>query len=505
MGPHWLSILPPLLIFSVACITQQVIISFLIGIISAALIAHHGNFFYAFDAVQRKIFFYFSDLDTIFLHAFLLSVGILISFFSLTRARYQEKTKKISALTARAVEAFAFIIAPLFCIDDYLGLLTIGFIMKEMVRFVAISKERLAFFVQSLGAPLVILVPISSWAAAIISQLEQAGIKETVPNSIIAGQDPLFLYVQSIPYIFYSFFLLLSLFFLVFTQITLERPHNQHFFVNKENIHTAHLSTEQLRVIFFSVSFLITSVFLWLLLAGGFPHTGILDALRANTSSFRILFYCTSIVLLLNMIKEWAQYRFFWHEIPIVFQQGFLLMRQSMLIIFISAIFGQFTRYDLQTGAFLAPFIFNHASCSLLPLITFLSSFTVTLFIGNGWGTFALFIPLIVPLVQSQNPAVQLSLFPQLLGALFSGGVCGNQLSPFAETTNMTSFSMHISPFQHAKTQAIYVLPALTATIIAYFCLGWDIFVPYAFLKIISLGALTILLMIVGINYVLKK
>jgi len=505
MGPSWLSVLPPLTIFLIACITRNVVFSFFIGILFASCISNQWNISNSFGSIQNKVIDYITDTDTIFLHLFLLGIGILISFFSLTRARYQEKhTKTKNRLSAQHIEYMAFFLAPLFCIDDYLGILTLGFIMKEMVQNYAISKERLAFMLQSLGAPLVILIPISSWAAAITSQLEQAGVQSTITNTTTVACDPFFLYIQSIPYTFYSFFLLFSILFLIWSQIALERQTDQHFFENK-NTHGAHISFEQLRDIFFSVAFLVSSVIIGLLVSGGFPQKSVLEAFRSNTSSFMILFASTWCILIFNILNSFFNRRFFLYEVATIFRHGFILMRQSILIIFFSAIFGQFVRSDLQTGTFLAPFIFGHTATHFLPLMTFLSSLLVTLFIGNGWATFALFIPLIIPVSQSLGTVTQMALLPQLLGALFSGGVCGNQLSPFAETTNMTSYTMHMSPFQHAKTQAIYIIPTLCTTIAMYAFIGTFAFTGYRFFKIVGSGILVSITTSLVIHRLLKR
>jgi Na+/H+ antiporter NhaC len=494
MGQSWISIIPPVILFITACFSRNILLSFCLSILTAALLKTNGAVFDATKLLVQRISIYIFDLDTLCLHLFLLGIGVLITFFSITRTRYGRTEKSIlhRFSRARTVEYVALIVAPLFCIDDYLSILTLGFLMKQLAEAARISRERLAFIVQSLGGPFVILAPISSWAAAITSQFDQAGVQAIATDTTTILCDPLFLYVQSIPYIFYSLFLLFSLFFLINRQIILEKKSEQHL-LTQQGKTVQQFSLTQLTDIFFAIAFLITSVLIGLLYSGGFPTKGMLEALKTNSSSFLVL--CVSLwgVVVVTILRGIFAERVFFSDFVPFIRGGIQLMYQSMAIVALASIFGAFIRYDLKTGDFLAALCLQNIAAHSLPFVTFISSLLITFATGSAWGTYALMIPLLIPIILSvseiQAPATELlPLFHTVFGALFSAGVCGNHLSPFAETTTMAASAFEISAMRHATTQFIYAIPTICATVVAYAVIGLPFFATYTFVKIFALG-----------------
>ena len=149
-------------------------------------------------------------------------------------------------------------------------------------------------------------------------------------------------------------------------------------------------------------------------------------------------------------------------------------------MVILAAILGGFLRSDLHTGSYIAHVLLGKAPLFLIPAILFITSLLITLTTGSAWGTFSLLIPIttemLITLLQLQTPVMfdSIAIFLPTLGALLSGAACGDHISPFSETTVMTSASAEIPSLTHARTQFSYVLPVLCGTLIAFVIAGYS-------------------------------
>jgi Na+/H+ antiporter NhaC len=165
-------------------------------------------------------------------------------------------------------------------------------------------------------------------------------------------------------------------------------------------------------------------------------------------------------------------------QVPAIVWAGARLMQSSIIMVMCASILGSFLRLNLYTGDYVAYLLFGTTPLCLIPVLLFVVSLTITLTTGSAWGTFSILIPIAtqmlisflhleVPVALDQMPI----LFPAL-GAVLSGAVCGNHISPFAETTVMTATSVGIAPLDHARTQLGYILPVIIATFFAFVVVG---------------------------------
>ncbi len=157
---------------------------------------------------------------------------------------------------------------------------------------------------------------------------------------------------------------------------------------------------------------------------------------------------------------------------------GFVVMYGAILMVILASILGTFLRQDLMTGTYLAYLFLGSIPYFLLPVMIFITSLVITLATGSAWGTFALMLPITVQMLISLfkltppvDPEAITILFPAL-GAIFSGAVCGDHISPFSETTVMTATSTGTTPLEHAYTQLPYAFPALISTLFAFVVAG---------------------------------
>src|SRR6266404_5170361 len=164
----WVCLLPPLVVIGVVCVTQQLNISLAVGIVIAALIATQGQVIPALMLCGQKGIAHFSDSDNIYLYCLLIVISSLITLLTVTGSAAGCATvigKKMR--TKKSVEMSAILLSFLLSIDDYLSILTVGFVMKPIADKLAVARTKIAYIVHALAGPLVIIMPISTWAAVI--------------------------------------------------------------------------------------------------------------------------------------------------------------------------------------------------------------------------------------------------------------------------------------------------------------------------------------------------
>lgn len=243
MYVSWLSMLPPIIVIILMLFTQRLNFSLIIAIITAALIATQGNISSTLFLIKEKIIEHFSHADMILLYLFLVIISSLIVLITSTggaSACARIIGKKIK--TARGGEIASILLAFLMSLDDYLSILTVGFVMRPIADTVFLARTKLAYIVHALAGPLVIIIPISTWAAAILSQLEVAGINNGHNSKIFA--DAFYVYIKTIPFVFYSIFTVMAVWLVVVTRIKIGQIGKQEEFLKEYNSATISYSKD---------------------------------------------------------------------------------------------------------------------------------------------------------------------------------------------------------------------------------------------------------------------
>ncbi len=205
--------------------------------------------------------------------------------------------------------------------------------------------------------------------------------------------------------------------------------------------------------------------------------------------------------------------RLTWDKYPALIKGGWSLMAGSIAILFLAWTFSTMLKDDLQTGHYIAQLLVGSVSAALLPAMFFLAALITAIATGSSWGTFAVLIPLAIPMLAEffhvAIPAAPESiplLYP-VIGAILAGGVAGDHVSPIAATTVMSATSAGCYLDDHVYTQLPYALPALIASTIAYLLVG--ILAPHGFwfAALISLvvGLFIALASLYLINYWYRK
>ena len=479
MNVSWLSLLPPIIVIIAVFFTHNLNLSLVLGSIIAALLVTHMNVFAAFALCTEKIMSHVSDIDNIYLYLLLIAISSLITLLTVTGSAAGCALiigKKIK--TKRGVETSTILLSMLLSLDDYLSILTVGFVMRPIADRLAVARTKLAYIVHALAGPLVIIMPISTWAAAVLAQLDNAGLQT----------DSFYVYIKTIPFIFYSLLAVCSVWFVVRRRISFGLiAHDEHnaraIIADDYEKKSAGLSAKHSLIeLFMPIGILLSAIFIGILYAGNYHLLGggnsFADAFRNNDKTF-LVFLCAALMAfvssaLLLICKKMIAF----HQIPRVLYEGFVLMRSSIMMVMLAAILGSFLRLDLHTGSYLASLFLNALPLYLIPVILFIVSLIITLTTGSAWGTFSLLIPITIQMLASLmqlDSSVMLDQIPLLypsLGAVLSGAACGNHISPFAETTVMTATATGIESFEHARTQIAYALPVVFGTLVSFIVSG---------------------------------
>ncbi len=495
MQNTWLSLLPPLIVLVCAFITRRLHLSLAIGLITGCLIAASFSLPKFIQLITHRMYLQISDIDTLYTYSFLILISITIILISRTggiNAFAQVITQRLN--NTKKVETASLLLSFMLFIDDYLSNLTVGYIMRPLTNRFNIPRAKLAFLVHSLSGPLVILVPISSWVAMITSQLDQTGIAPQAISTTRIIADPFFIYVQSIPFIFYSFFIILSVWFIVQKRISFGPMHTHEqiaqttgnlFGGKKPPIHrledVPHAQGTIADLVVPLIT-LISCVVIGIPYAGGYYLLGgnrtLIEAFKKNDQTFFVLFAAGCITLGISLILALTRRMIAVREMPRIVINGITLMIPAILMLFLASTLGTVLRLDLLTGNYLAEQLLGSFNIMLLPVMFFIISAITATITGSSWGTIALMLPIAIPMLTSllaiplpTTPNNLLLLFPSL-GAIFSGAVCGDHISPISETTIMASTSSGCYPIDHAQTQFPYAAPALICSGLAFLVSG---------------------------------
>jgi tetracycline resistance efflux pump len=529
MQHNVLVLLPPVVVLICAFATKRLNLSLIIGLILAALIAASCAPIPAAKLLGIRLWEQATDADTLYNFAFLLVLGVIITILSYTggaAAFAGILTKRIGS--AKGAETSSFFLSITLFIDDYLSGLTVGHVMHHLTDRFRIPRVKLAFLLRAMTGPLIILAPISSWIAMITSQIGSAGVSNTSATAPITA-DPFSLFVASIPFIMYSLVLIPSVFYIIQARISYGPIHTQekiahetgNLFGGKEPTHVqaivAENASHSIADLLVPLATLIGGFFAGILYFGGFHLFGgtktFLEVFKSDMETAYILFMVGLITLVITFIFSLMRHKITVAAIPQLVKEGVMSMYSSIVMLYLAITLGILLRKDLETGQYLANLLVGSISEMFLPLMFFGIAFAIGLAIGSAWGTITLMLPIAIPMVlqfanlpMPVNPEQLMMLLP-VLGAIFSGAVAGNHLSPIADMTVLITSSSGAYPMDHLQTQIPYVVPALIGTACAFLLMG--MFASSAWtLKIllpVTVGFLVSVVLLYLCNRLLKK
>ena len=487
------AVFPPILTIILALATKEVYMSLLIGIFSGAMLFSGGNVLEAiltvFAIMEEKVG------GNVNILVFLVILGILVA--AITRsgatAAYGEwagrqiKDKKSALLLTALLGIVIFI-------DDYFNCLTVGTVMRPITDKFRISRAKVAFIIDATAAPVCILAPVSSWAAAVGSSLPE--------NS---GIDGFGLFLQTIPINLYAILMMCFMFFIAWTgrdfgtmgQVV--RANRENFVIDQEY---ADMDTDKpvrqgsIADLLLPILVLIVACVFGMLYTGGITEgKSVADAFADCDSSKAlalggfIAFVFTALLYLPRRVMPFT-------EFCECFTAGFKAMVPAIFILCLAwTMSGIVSDKYLNLGGYVGHIVSGSASLGLfLPAIFVVVAGFLAFSTGTSWGTFGILIPIAVAVI-GMNDYQGLVL---AVAAVLSGAVAGDHASPISDTTILASAGAQCHHIDHVSTQIPYVLLVCACSLVGYLVDG---FTQSGFL---GLGAGLVCLAIAGAIIIAK-
>ncbi len=450
------ALVPPLVAIILALITKEVYSSLFIGILLGGMLAADWNPVKAFDGVLNDgIIAAVSGTAGIFI--FLVVLGALVALInkaggSAAFGRWAQKNIKSKVGASLAT----FVLGILIFIDDYFNCLTVGSVMLPVTDRHKISRAKLAFLIDATAAPICMIAPISSWAAAVSGSVEGTALEN----------EGFSLFLQAIPYNFYSLLMIVFVVALIFMKFDFG-PMKKHelnalkgdlFTSGKDNVESAEVEESNPKGRIFDllipIIVLVALSVLGLLYVGGlFAGESFINAF-GNTDATVGLPFGAIIALIFTIIYLMARRVISFKDAMDSIPKGFKAMVPAILILTFATALKNMTGLlgadvyvkDLMTSA--APGLAN-----FLPAIIFLVACILAFSTGTSWGTFGILIPIVLNIFEPTDPYLIIG-----ISACLAGAVCGDHCSPISDTTIMSSAGSRSNHVNHVSTQLPYAL-----------------------------------------------
>ena len=456
-GTLW-AVLPPIIAIVMALLTKEVYTSLFLGVIIGCLMFTGFNPIAAIETCFEIMTGAIGDNAYILI--FLVLLGIVVSLITKSgaSAAYGEwasekiKSRRASLLATSALGCLIFV-------DDYFNCLTVGTVMKPVTDKYNVSRAKLAYIIDATAAPVCILAPISSWAAAVSSSLPEN-----------CGIDGFALFLTTIPFNFYALFTLMFIVWIMWL--------DKDFFAMKKYEERVAVEGEKIigedmeivgngKVIdlFFPILTLIILCMTAMLYTGGILEgANIIDAF-ANCAAAESLVLGTFIALVLTFVFYVPRKILTFTQFADSIVEGMKSMCSAVIILCLAwSLSGICSADYLALGAYVSGFVKNAgALVNLMPLIFFWVSLGLSFATGTSWGSFGILIPIVVAIFPTEGAMLSMT-----VAACLAGSVAGDHMSPISDTTILSSAGAQCEHINHVSTQIPYAMCVVTIGSIAY-------------------------------------
>ena len=465
------ALLPPLVAIILALITKEVYSSLFVGIVVGALLysgfKFEGTVTQIFEGGIIKVL---SDSYNVGILIFLVILGSVVCMMNKaggSAAFGRWASKKIH--TRVGAELAAIILGVLIFIDDYFNCLTVGSVMRPVTDRHHVSRAKFAYLIDATAAPVCIIAPISSWAAAV--------------SGFVEGQDGLAIFVRTIPYNFYAILTIVMMVGMVLmkTEFGAMRTHEINAlngdlyttsarpYENATDDETPNPRGKVIDLVIPIVVLVICCVISMIYTGGFFSGTDFVTAFSQSDAStglamgsafglvFAIIFY---------MIRRVINFRDCMGCIP----EGFKAMVPAIMILTFAWTLKAMTD-SLGAAVFVEEAMRSVAGGIevILPAIIFLVGCGLAFATGTSWGTFGILIPIVVAVFEKSSPEMMII----SMSACMAGAVCGDHCSPISDTTIMASAGAQCDHVTHVSTQLPYAILAAAVSFVTYIVAGF--------------------------------
>jgi len=468
------ALVPPLVAIALALITKEAYSSLFVGVVLGAIMASGCSFMGTVDNVAIEgLSTSVSDNAGIFL--FLVFLGIVVALVNksgASRAFGEWAQKNIKTKTGAMLATFA--LGVLIFIDDYFNCLTVGSVMSPVTDSKKISRVKLAYLIDATAAPICMIAPISSWAAAVSGCVE---------SETYSGIE---LFIRAIPYNFYSILTLVFVITLAILNFDYGKMAEFEIKAEKEgNLGALTLSDEEERTLrvdgpenphhgklmdLVIPILILIGCCVWGLLNNGYQAIegqGSFIEAFSNTDAYVGLPWGSLIALVVIILYLIVRKVLSFEEAMECVPKGFIAMVPAITILTLATSLKTMTN-ALDAKGFVGAAMANAQGLQwLLPAIVFVVACLVAFATGTSWGTFGI----LIPIVSSIFPETS-SLFFVGISACLAGAVCGDHCSPISDTTIMSSAGAHCNHINHVETQLPYAITVACISFVAYIVAG---------------------------------
>lgn len=469
-----ISLLPPVVAIVLALITKEVYSSLFIGIITGALLYSDFNLELAINTMffneDGGMITKLADSWNAGILVFLVLLGILVALMNHaggSAAFGNWASKRIK--TRIGAQIATIFLGVLIFVDDYFNCLTVGSVMRPVTDRHKVSRAKLAYLIDATAAPVCIIAPISSWAAAVTSSVPE--------DADINGFQT---FIKTIPYNYYAILTLVMLFVLVIRRIDYG-PMRKHelnaykgdlFTTGDENIkdeNARKISTKGKVIdLVLPVLVLITACIMAMVYTGGIldgeSFVNAFSGADASTALVMGGIIAVIFTFFFYLLRDVITFNDFMECVP----AGFKAMISPILILTMAWTLSGMTNL-LGAKVFVASLVEGSAAGfqSLLPAVIFLVALGLAFATGTSWGTFGI----LIPIVMGVFPSGEMMLIS--IAACLAGAVCGDHCSPISDTTIMSSAGAQSNHINHVSTQLPYALTCAGVSCVTYIIAGF--------------------------------
>ena len=490
IGTAW-AIVPPIVAIVLALITKEVYSSLFAGCLLAAVFVSvsllpaglgfwpsvgnvaWGSFERLFASMAENM-----DLNILIFDVLLGMIIVLLAKSGASRAYGAWASKRIKSKRGAMLSTSALGI--LIFVDDYFNCLTVGNIMRPITDKYKVSRAKLAYIIDATAAPVCILAPVSSWAAAVSSYIPE--------GYDINGFQ---MFCAAIPFNFYAILTLIMVFFTSFFLIDFGKMRRHELNAAKGDLFTSggeeFKDMEQSEqegssrgrvsdLLIPIIVLIVTAVFAMILTGYHNGAENLIDAF-ANCSASLALVFATFMTVIVMAIMYIPRKVVSAREFINCLVEGFKVMIPAItVLIFAWTLKGLVDQ--LSIGTFVQGIFSNSTAVSIfLPVAIFLVACLLGFSTGTSWGTMGILIPIIVPMCASMPEVMTIC-----ISATMAGAVCGDHISPISDTTIMSSAGAQCNHINHVETQMQYAVPVIAVSAVSFIIAGavkhWYIALP---------------------------
>ncbi|MBR6391443.1 MAG: Na+/H+ antiporter NhaC family protein [Lachnospiraceae bacterium] len=480
------SLLPAIIAIALALITKEVYSSLFIGIICGGLL-YSG---FSFTGTMEHVFVdgmigQLSDGWNVGILIFLVILGTMVMLMNRAGGSAAFGRWAVAHVKTRiGAQVATILLGVLIFIDDYFNCLTVGSVMMPLTDKHKISREKLAYLIDATAAPVCIIAPISSWAAAV--------------TGFVDGANGLTLFVRAIPYNFYAFLTIAMMLTLTYAKFDFgPMKHAElHDYVGKnedKNVASGMTGAEDqpnppisdkgrvIHLVLPIVALIVCCIIGMIYTGGFFEGESFIDAFSNSDASVGLV-YGSVVALVITIVFFLATKVLSFGECMNAVPEGFKSMVPAILILTFAWTLKAMTD-SLGAAEYVAGLVENiadnRAIMSFLPAFVFLVGAFLAFATGTSWGTFGILIPIVVNVFGAD---LSNELMIIAISACMAGAVCGDHCSPISDTTIMASAGAQCNHIRHVSTQLPYALTAAGVSFVAYVLTGfirnWVICLP---------------------------